>query len=157
MVRILVVCMGNICRSPMAQAIGTQLARQQGLEGQVQFDSAGTHAMVGSQQPEPRARLVLERNGYKPSGQRARQLLEQDFERFDLILGMDQQNLGELRRACPAAQAHKVHLFLDFAPGLEGRDVPDPYFGNLEGFERVFDLCEAGVRGLIGSAGLFSR
>ena len=149
MVQILVVCMGNICRSPMAQAIGTYIAHAQNLEQQIRFDSAGTHAVAGGAQPDPRAKLALEGQGYKIAKRRARGLLEQDFGRFDLILGMDKEILADMRRRSSAEHANKLHLFLDFAPGLEGQDVLDPYFGNLDGFDQVLKLCEAGVRGLL--------
>ena len=147
-VRVLFVCTGNICRSPMAQAIGAGLARSAGLAVDFEFDSAGVHAVAGAP-IDPRARKVLERAGYDVKARRARHVGTRDFDAFDLVLAMDAGHLEALREACPASQAHKLRLFLDFAPGLAGQDVPDPYYGDAGGFERVRELCEAGVRGLL--------
>ena len=155
-VRVLFVCTGNLCRSPMAQAIAQTLARGAGLAMRVAFDSAGTHALQGRASIDPRARAVLARAGYAVDTHRARRMTPQDFVVNDLVLAMDAGHLETLREACGPEHAHKLRLFLDFVPGLEGRDVPDPYFGDLGGFERVLGLCEAGVRGLLGAApGLF--
>ncbi len=114
-----------------------------------EFDSAGTHAHHFGGRPDPRANLVLRKHGYGECRHRARRVEVRDFERFDLILAMDQVNLGDLRRQCPSEQEHKLQQFLDFAPGLRGHEVPDPYYGNMEGFERVLALCEAGTAGLM--------
>lgn len=118
----------------------------------LEFDSAGTQALQGRATTDPRARGVLARAGYKFDGKRARRVTQQDFAVNDLILAMDAQHLGELRDACEPEHLRKLRLFLDCAPGLEGRGVPDPYFGDLGGFDRVLDLCEAGVRGLLAAA-----
>lgn len=150
--RILIVCMGNICRSPMAESVARRLVQDAGLSGQFEFDSAGTHAHPNRPRPDPRVKSVLTRKGYELIDRRARPVRPADFERFDLILAMDRENLAGLERNCAAELAHKLHLFLDFTPGLEGTDVPDPFFGDVRGFERVLDLCEAGVRGLLDSA-----
>jgi len=147
--RFLMVCMGNICRSPMAQAITLHLADKAGLGRTLRVDSAGTHAVGGSQPMDPRARTVLAARGYAVGRSRSRQVGEHDFTQHDLILAMDQENLNELRRICPGEQAHKLRLFLEFAQGVDLRDIPDPYYGSLQGFERVLDLCEAGARGLV--------
>ncbi len=149
MTRLLMVCMGNICRSPMAQIVTLQLAEQAGLGRNIQVDSAGTHAGRGSEPPDPRAKTVLAARGYAIGKIRSRQVGEQDFERYDLILAMDQANLNDLRSLCPNEYTHKLRLFLEFAPELELREVPDPYYSNLQGFERVLELCEAGARGLV--------
>ena len=149
MTRLLMVCMGNICRSPMAQIVMLRLAEQAGLGRNIQVDSAGTHVGRGSEPPDPRAKTVLTARGYAVGKLRSRQVGEQDFERYDLILAMDQANLNNLRALCPTEQAHKLRLFLEFAPDLELREVPDPYYSNLQGFERVLELCEAGARGLV--------
>ena len=149
MTKLLMVCMGNICRSPMAQIVTQHLAQQAGLAHQIQVDSAGTHAARSKEPPDPRAKTVLSARGYPIGKTRSRQVTEQDFERYDLILAMDQANLNDLRRICPNDHVHKLRLFLEFAIGLEVRDVPDPYYGSPLGFEHVLDLCEAGARGLV--------
>ncbi|MBC7707097.1 MAG: low molecular weight phosphotyrosine protein phosphatase [Rhodoferax sp.] len=149
MTKILMVCMGNVCRSPMAQAVTLHLVRQAGLARQIQVDSAGTHAARGSQTADPRAKAVLATGGYPVGKNKSRQVSEQDFTRYDLILAMDQSNLNDLRGICPTENTHKLRLFLEFASDPDTRDVPDPYYGNVQGFERVLGLCEAGARGLV--------
>jgi protein-tyrosine phosphatase len=143
------VCMANVCRSPMAHMVTLRLAEQAGLARTLQIDSAGTHASHGKEPPDPRAKRVLAARGYPTGKRRARQVTEHDFSRYDLILAMDETNLNDLRRMCPADHAHKLRLFLEFAQGLSICDIPDPYYGSVEGFERVLDLCEAGARGLV--------
>jgi protein-tyrosine phosphatase len=149
MTKILMVCMGNICRSPMAQAVTQHFVQQAGLARQLQIDSAGTHAPSGSPPADPRAKTALSARGYPLGKHKARQVAEQDFTRYDLILAMDQSNMNDLRRICPNETTHKLRLFLEFAEDTAIRDVPDPYYGNVQGFERVLDLCEAGGRGLV--------
>ena len=141
--------MGNMCRSPMAQRVATKLAQDAGLARQLQFDSAGTHSQYVREHPDPRATAVLLARHYPVAKSRPRQLIEKDFRRYDWILAMDRNNLRELKRLCPPEYAHKVRLFLEGATGIDVDEVPDPYYGNLAGFERVLDLCEAGVRDLI--------
>ena len=146
---LLMVCMGNICRSPMAQAVAQRQALALGLTD-VKVDSAGTHGHThAGEPPDARARAVLQRREYPMPRHRARRITAGDFERHDLIVAMDRYNLGALREVCPAGVGHKMVLLLDFAPGLQGQDVPDPYSGDAAGFERVLDLCESGVRGLL--------
>lgn len=149
MTKILLVCMGNRCRSPMAQTVTLHLVEKAGLARNVQIDSAGTHAGRGSDRPDPRAKTALSGRGYAIGKSRSRQVTEQDFERYDLILAMDQANLSDLMRICPADRTQKLHLFLEFAQAVDVCDIPDPYYGSVEGFERVLDLCEAGARGLV--------
>jgi len=149
MTKILMVCMGNVCRSPMAQAVASHMATQAGLARQIQIDSAGTRAVRGNQAADPRAKAVLLARGYVIGKGKSRQVVERDFERYDLILSMDQSNLNDLRRLCPGEHAHKLRLFLEFAGAVDTREVPDPYYGNVQGFERVLDLCETGARGLV--------
>ena len=156
--RILFVCTGNLCRSPMAQAVGQNLARGAGLAIRLDFDSAGTQALQGKASTDPRARAVLARAGYLFEPHRARRVTPQDLALSDLVLAMDTGHLDLLRETCEPEHAHKLNLFLNFAPGLEGRDVPDPYYGDAGGFDRVLALCEAGVRGLLRAApGLFAN
>lgn len=100
---------------------------------------------------DARARAVLLERGYDPSKARSRGIIERDFSGHDLILAMDRSVLGELKRLCPTGHQHKLHLFLDLTPGHKGQDVPDPYFGDLRGFEHVLDLCELGANAIIDS------
>jgi len=154
MTRMLMVCMGNICRSPMAVAVARHMAREadflsNGISDPLDFDSAGTHADHAGEPPDTRAVTALLKRGYEPANSRSRKVCAQDFARFDLILAMDRANLAELQRLCPPQHLGKLRLFLHFAPEVGLDEVPDPYFGNPAGFERVLDLCEAGVQGLI--------
>ena len=147
--RLLMVCMGNICRSPMAQLVTEHLAQQAGFSKAVKVDSAGTHAARGSESPDPRARAAMLARGYPAGKLRARPVTDQDFLRFDQILAMDQANLNDLRRLCPGEHAFKLRLFMEFAPEFGTHEVPDPYYGNARSFEAVLDMVEAGARGLI--------
>ena len=149
MTNLLIVCMANICRSPMAQTVTLHLAEQAGRAGSIRVDAAGTHASPRKEPPDPRVKTVLSARGYAIGKCRSRRVVEQDFSQYDLILAMDQSNLNDLMRLCPAEHRHKIRLFLEFAQGVDVSDVPDPYYGNIEGFERVLDLCEAGARGLV--------
>lgn len=149
MTKILLVCLANICRSPMARAVGQQLAYQRGLSPELEFDSAGTQVWHTGERPDPRARSALLSRNYDPGKTRSRQINDQDFERFDLVVAMDEANLATLQRQCPSQHRDKLHLLLDFAPALGRSEIPDPYYGNLAGFERVLDLCELGTKGLI--------
>ena len=133
----------------MARDVAQQMVREVDGAAHFKFDSAGTHAMPGGERVDPRARSVLSMRGYKPGKKRSRPVDEQDFSRFDLIVAMDRANLAALQGLCPPQYRHKLHLLLDFAPELGITEVPDPYHGNLEGFERVLVLCEQGVRGLL--------
>jgi protein-tyrosine phosphatase len=155
--RVLFVCTGNLCRSPMAQTIAQNLVRGAGLAVRVDFDSAGTQAPQGRASIDPRARALLVQAGYVCSTHRARRVKSQDFIANDLILAMDAGHLAALRDVAGPGHAHKLRLFLDFAPGLQGQDLPDPYFGDLGGFARVLALCEAGVRGLLGEVPVLAR
>ena len=149
MTKLLMVCMGNTCRSPMARAVTCKLAAQAGLLPTLEVDSAGTHADPTGERPDPRAVSTLARHGYNLGRVRSRPIAAQDFHAFDLILAMDLDNLTELRRLCPAQHGHKLHLLLDFAEDIKEVEVPDPYYGNQEGFEQVLALCETGIRSLI--------
>lgn len=149
MTHILMVCTANICRSPMAQMVGVHLANKAGLAGRVTFESAGTQASRFSEPPDPRTRAALLKRDYPVDKKRSRRVKPDDFSQFDLILAMDQSNLDDLQQACPPEYNHKLHLFLTFAPELGLREVPDPYFGGPQGFDRVLELCEAAAAGLI--------
>jgi protein-tyrosine phosphatase len=150
MFRILVVCMGNICRSPLAASALQALLAQRRLTHAFAVDSAGTYAGHQGEKPDRRAIAVATARGYSHiKRERARRIAPKDFEMFDLILAMDRSNLANLQRLCPANQLHKLHLFLEFASVAECSEVPDPYYGNDEGFERVMQLCEQGASGVL--------
>lgn len=149
MKKLLMVCMGNICRSPMAQMVTAHLANQAGLTRVMQIDSAGTHAGPRPTPPDPRAKAVLTKRHYPIGRSVSRQVSKHDFGRYDWILAMDRANLNALMRFCPPGQTYKLKLFLDYAPDLDISEIPDPYYGGVKGFEHVLDLCEAGARGVI--------
>ena len=149
MTKILMVCMGNICRSPMAQTVAQQHTFEAGFPYQLVFDSAGTHVHQAGLPPDPRAVSSLVTRGYKLPRIRSRKIRVQDFDQFDLILAMDSQNLKDLRQQCPAAWAHKLHLLTAFVSGQKDAEIPDPYYGNVRGFDHVLDMCEAASKGLI--------
>ena len=146
---ILFVCTGNICRSPTGEAVLRRMADAAGLGDAVTVESCGTHAYHIGQPPDARAQEAGERRGYDFSGQRARQICAEDFDRFDLILAMDGGHLDRLRRAAPAARGDRIRRFLDFAPGAGRRDVPDSYYGGADDYELALDLIEAGCRGIL--------
>jgi len=147
--RILFVCMGNICRSPTAEGVVRAQARRAGVAERFVLDSAGTHGYHVGEGPDRRAVAAAARRGYDISGLRARQVCGDDFVRFDRILAMDRDNLQRLVQACPVACRPKLGLFLEFAPELGCHEVPDPYYGGAQGFERVLDLAEAAAAGLL--------
>jgi len=135
---ILFVCLGNICRSPLAEGVFADAARAAGRETAFRLDSAGTGAWHAGSPPDPRSIEIAARNGIDISGQRARKVSPGDFRRFDLILGMDSSNVAQLHEVAPGARG-KIHLFLDYAAGLK-KDVPDPYYGGADGFEKVYRM-----------------
>ena len=142
--------MGNICRSPLAEGVFARRVGQLGLTGRVHVDSAGTHAFHEGAPPDPRAQVAASRRNIDISAQRARCIAVEDFQTFDYVLAMDRDNFALLTYACPEELTHKVSLLLDFAPkGVRGAEVPDPYFGGPQGFEKVLDLVEQGVEGLL--------
>lgn len=138
--------MGNICRSPIAESVFHALVHDRGLSDRVEIDSAGTYGGHQGEKPDRRAIAAATARGYSQIGrQRARRVMLADFERFDLILAMDASNLRHLKQMCPPAHQHKLHLFLDYAGTGGEQEVPDPYYGNPAGFERVTDLCAEGA------------
>lgn len=147
--RILFVCMGNICRSPTAEGVFRHLLAERARELDVDIDSAGTHSYHVGHPPDHRAQTAARSRGVDLSLIRARRVTERDFHDFDLILAMDQDNLDELMLIRPADARAELRLFLDYAPDAGVRDVPDPYYGGSQGFEQVLDLVEAAARGLI--------
>lgn len=147
--RVLFVCLGNICRSPTAEAVFRELLRREAPELAVEVDSAGTHAYHGGSPPDPRAIEAARRRGIDMSALRARVVRAADFEQFDLVLAMDRDNLRQLRRLAPEPYRERVRLFLEYAPQLGRQEVPDPYYGGAAGFEEVLDLAEEAGRGLL--------
>jgi protein-tyrosine phosphatase len=149
--RVLMVCMGNICRSPTAEAVLRHKLRAAGLHRQVAVDSAGMIDHHRGEPPDPRAITHAARRGYDLSVLRARAVEPVDFERFHWMLAMDDDNLRWLRQNSPPGASPRLALLLDHAPHLDEREVPDPYYGAPAGFERVLDLVEAGCDGFIRS------
>jgi len=146
--KILMVCLGNICRSPTAQGVMETLVCRAGLQGSIVVDSAGTGGWHVGAAPDPRAADAALKRGYDLSQQRARQVLCEDFEAFDHIFAMDRANLKHLLAMSPPSHAHKVSLLLDHA-GLPETDVPDPYYGGDQGFEQVLDMVEAACAAIL--------
>lgn len=145
---ILFVCHGNICRSPTAEGVMRAKLEQAGWQACVAVDSAGTHGYHVGEAPDARSAQAAARRGYDLSAQRARQVVDSDFEAFDLILAADSRNLADLRLRCPQHWQDRLHLMLE--PLGEGREVPDPYYGGSRGFEEVLDLLEAACDGWLG-------
>ncbi len=147
--KILFVCLGNICRSPMAEGSFRALVEQEGVEHLVEIDSAGTGAWHIGEPPDDRATTTAQQRGIDISRQSARKVKPQDFVHYDYILAMDMENHMNLMRMAPDEPRHKVRLFLEFAPDQPEREVPDPYYGGGQGFEHVLDLVQAASRGLL--------
>lgn len=146
--RVLFVCLGNICRSPTAEGVFRQQLEAAGLSERVEVDSCGIAAWHVGKAPDPRTHEAAMQRGVDLGSLRARQLAADDFLRFDYLLAMDRTNLAALHEQRPADCRAHVGLFLDFA-GHAGREVPDPYYGGEQGFEEVLDLVDAASRGLI--------
>jgi protein-tyrosine phosphatase len=149
MTRILICCMGNICRSPMAHGVVRSRLAEQGLAAHFELDSAGTHGYHAGAPPDERAQVATRRRGIDISDLRARGVAAADFERFDLILAMDWENIETLRERADVRHHAKIHLFMEYALGEIGRSVPDPYYGGAIGFERVLDMVEEAAEGLV--------
>lgn len=148
-VRILFCCMGNICRSPTAEAVFRHYVAQAGLAERIHIDSAGTHDYHIGEAPDVRTQRAAKQRGYDMSDLRGRQVEAGDFKRFDYVLAMDEANLDILQRLRPRdAQSH-LGLFLEFAERYREREVPDPYFGGADGFEHVLDMVEDAANGLL--------
>ncbi len=152
-VSVLFVCMGNICRSPLAEGVFRRLVEVRAPGLPVRIDSAATHAYHIGEPPDHRAQCAALARGFDISGQRARLVEREDFGRFDYILAMDEDNLRDLEELAgetPECRA-EIDLLMEYAPAMAGRGlaVPDPYYGGAEGFERVIDLAEAGAEGLL--------
>lgn len=141
--------MGNICRSPTAEGVFSHLLSSRQLTDCFEVDSAGTHAYHEGEAPDLRAQKAARDRGIELKHQRARKVIFEDFERFDYILAMDNDNFQALHQACPDEYKEKLALLLDYAPQLSNREVPDPYYGGSFGFERVLDMVETAAEGFL--------
>jgi protein-tyrosine phosphatase len=148
-VRVLFVCLGNICRSPTAEGVLRHLLKQAATDSSIEIDSAGTADYHIGAAPDPRSRRAALRRGIDIGDLRARQVSQQDFSRFDLILAMDRDNLRALEAMKPSGSRAAVKLFLEYAPGGGLLEVPDPYYGDAAAFEQVLDLCATASQGLL--------
>ena len=144
---VLFVCLGNICRSPMAEGVFGAVAEARGLD--LMIDSAGTGSWHVGEPPDDRAQSAAAARGVDISAQRARRVARRDFEVFDLIVAMDRSNVSALESLAPPHERARIRLFLDFAAGAPAAEVPDPYYGGDDGFEAVLDVIEAGSRALL--------
>ncbi len=148
---VLFVCTGNICRSPTAEAIFQKLAADAGIAESVTADSAGTHGYHVGEPPDPRAQEAAAKRGYDLSALRARRFEQADFQRFDLILAMDRDHYSILSNMARHSGGHKLKLMMSYARRFADEEVPDPYYGGSQGFERVLDMLEDAARGLLES------
>lgn len=148
-VKILFVCLGNICRSPSAEAVARAKIEAKNLQDRIEVASAGTGAWHVGKSPDERARAEAEGRGYSMAGFRAAQVSAADFFAFDHIVAMDHDNLAELQDRAPADGVAQLSLLMDHAPHLGRSEVPDPYYGGRDGFSLVLDMIEAGVGGLL--------
>jgi len=146
---VLFVCMGNICRSPTAEGAFRKVVEDSGFGASFDIDSAGTHAYHVNEPPDRRARAAALRRGIILDDIRARRIAERDFERFDYILAMDNDNLLALQEWSPEDHVSKISLFLEYSGSAARKDVPDPYYGGAAGFERVLDLVEEASEALL--------
>ncbi len=149
MVKVLFVCMGNICRSPTAHGVFRALVENEGLSQAIEIDSAGTHAYHVGSAPDRRAQATAQERGIDISDLVARRVEPDDFDLFDFVVAMDQDNYMSLSEICPDQHVDKIYMFMDFADHMRTREVPDPYYGGPSGFDRVFDLVEAASEGLL--------
>jgi protein-tyrosine phosphatase len=149
MIRILFVCMGNICRSPTAEGVFRRLVRDAKLDTRIDVDSAGTHTYHLGESPDPRAIEIASDCGVDISGLISRSVVELDFLHFDHILVMDCKNLFELKKIRLTESATEPRLLLDYAPGKAEFEIPDPYYGTLDDYRQAMKLINAGTRGLL--------
>ncbi len=149
-INVLFICMGNICRSPTAEAVFRARVEEAGLGQHILIDSAGTHDYHIGEPPDARTQRAAKLRGYDMSALRGRQVGAGDFERFDYVLAMDRANLAFLQRLRPSDAAGHIGLFLEFASRYSQQEVPDPYYGGTDGFECVLDMVEDAAEGLLG-------
>lgn len=147
--RVLLVCMGNICRSPTAEGVLRKYIKNNKLGDKVEVDSAGTHGYHVGEAPDSRTQRAASVRGYNLSQLRARKVARQDLDYFDLILAMDKSNLDNLQRMALPEQQERIKLFMDYAKNFEDDEVPDPYYGLGHGFDLVLDMVEDASQGLI--------
>ena len=148
-IRVLMVCLGNICRSPTAHGVLQHMVEARQLNHLIEVDSAGTSGWHIGSPPDPRSQAAARRRGYDLSAQRGREAVPQDFENFDYILAMDKANLRDLKRICPKDFTGHLGLFLQFGKQTQYDEVPDPYNGGSAGFELVLNLVEDAAEGLL--------
>jgi len=148
-ISVLFCCMGNICRSPTAEAVFRSRVEEAGLAQQILIDSVGTHDYHIGNPPDLRTQRAASQRGYDMSGLSGRQVEVADFTRFDYVLAMDNANMAILQRLCPLPQRDRLGLFLQYASSHREREVPDPYYGGEDGFERVLDMVEDAAKGLL--------
>jgi protein-tyrosine phosphatase len=148
-IKVLFVCMGNICRSPTAEGVFAKTIQEAYMDDRFSIDSAGTHAYHIGEMPDPRAQNAARERGIELKHLKARKVSAEDFEQFDYILAMDGDNYASLMGTCPDEYKDKVKYFLDYAPELNVREVPDPYYGGKFGFERVLDMVTAASTGFL--------
>lgn len=148
-ISVLFCCMGNICRSPTAEAVFRAKVEEAGLAQQISVDSVGTHDYHIGSPPDLRTQRAAKQRGYDLSSLRGRQVDVTDFARFDYVLAMDNDNMSILQRLCPSSQRDRLGLFLEYAQSHQAHEVPDPYYGGENGFERVLDMVEDGATGLL--------
>ncbi len=146
---VLFVCMGNICRSPTAEGVFRHIVKQAGMQDKIIIDSAGTHAYHIGESPDKRSQTKARENGVDLSGQTARKVTVEDFDRFDYIIAMDRSNLEDLKRLATQEHHQKISLFMDFAENWDNSEVPDPYYGGSNGFQEVFDMVTSASNGLL--------
>lgn len=148
-VKVLFVCMGNICRSPTAEGVFRRKVEEAGLTDRILIDSAGTHSFHVGEGPDPRATEAAAKRDIDLTGLRARKAIKEDFEGFDFVLAMDNDNMALLEMLRDGSDDAHLHLFLEFAPQRPESEVPDPYYGGDQGFEHVLDLIEEAADGLL--------
>ncbi|GHC19179.1 phosphotyrosine protein phosphatase [Kushneria pakistanensis] len=149
MIRVLFVCLGNICRSPMAEGVFRQMLHQSGLENRIETDSCGVGDYHVGEPPDPRAIREAQHRDIDITGLRGRVIRQDDFDRFDYVLCMDRENLEALKKVAPRESRAHVGLLMDFATQGTGKEIDDPYFGNTDGFECMGDQIVAGCQGLL--------
>ena len=148
-VHILFICMGNICRSPTAEGVFRYIVQTEGLDDWIKTDSAGTHAYHVGEPPDLRAQHTALAHGIDLSDLRARKAVKDDFEQFEYLLAMDNDNYSILQQLAPDGYDDKLKLFLDFSDDFTETEVPDPYYGGELGFEHVFNLVQSASYGLL--------
>jgi len=149
MIKVLFVCLGNICRSPTAEGVFRKHVTEAGLHEHIHIDSAGTHAYHVGEPPDMRAQETAARRGIDLGGLRGRRATAQDLDEFDYVLAMDNENFRNLNAIAEEHHRQKIRLFLEFAEELDEREVPDPYYGGPGGFDRVLDMIEEASEGLL--------